>query len=168
MAAPPLLHRQAEEQAQAGDRGDVQVQHRLDAVQVLRVELLEEEHPGIVDQHVGQDPLPETPGIQLIGGPGLRQVLEAGPDPYGERGRKLSLKLGSSGGKVIRPVAYEQQVITTRSKATGEFQSHSGTATCDQCDHRASALSTSRRRAGGRFSTQWLQRISSVYIRPMQ
>ena len=33
---------------------------------------------------------------------------------------------------------------------------------------RFSAFSTSRFRAGGRFSTQWLHFISSVYIRPMQ
>ena len=33
---------------------------------------------------------------------------------------------------------------------------------------RFSAFSTSRFRAGGRFSTQWLHFISRVYIRPMQ
>ena len=82
--AAPGLHFLPEEQAEPGDRRDVQVEHGLDAVQVFRLQFLEEEHPGIVDQHVREEAFPAAPLEEVVGGVLAGKVRAARADCAGQ------------------------------------------------------------------------------------
>ena len=118
-AATPLFHGHAEQHTYAGDRDDMEIDHGLDARQVLGLELLEKEHARVVYHDVGQHGAPLE---EFVGRGGEGEVLEAGRD--GQAGvlpsqprRGLLQLLGT--------VAHQNQVIPLRRELPGEFETHS-------------------------------------------
>ena len=140
------------------------MQHRLHAVQVFQLQLLEEEHAGIVDPHVRQQGFCPAPRPKRIGRVRQRKVVRMRENPDGG----LLPQLRSRCRQLLLPVADQHQVVAPQRQLPREFQSHAGTAARNQCDHRSSAFSTSRRSDAGSSATQRLHFISRVYIRPMQ